>query len=534
MYNLVADGSVFEPKSFAELAGLREAVEAILRKYVDKFYGVRRQRWDSENMVLRELDGGHPNFADYTVKIKSSEKALVDEVKALASRANGAHDGEAGSLPNIRFDRHLYQPLLKERGDEIKVSPPGLEESEEKFISALERYCRGENGDPTPGRKLFLLRNLTRNKGVGFFNTAGFYPDFILWAKEADGSQKVVFVEPHGMRNDDPPPNNEKVDLYLALRDLSDRIGERDGPGGVSLDSYVVSATPYEELSKKWGEGWTRDRFPRKHVLFEDELEARIPALLEPRDELERRILIAYPAPLASNFRSLAHVVDVTALYKEQLRVAENVLAFLASVSLALVREEDRGKAGLDLEKYWRGGISPGDWKDIVGKCSKVFAGYRDVPLATAIYKLKVLSEKGSFGKDVIELIRAKNDYKHDRGPATLEELSGASDEVQHKLRRCMEALSFLADYPIRETVAPNRNGSRGKGLFIDIGVDERLPLYPFIVPMTRLDRETEEVYFVDAWDRRRHAARMKSFETGHTITDAGISDSLSGWENSE
>jgi hypothetical protein len=66
------------------IATLQEAVQAILRKYVDRFYGVRRQRWDSDNMVLRELTGEHPNFADYTVKIKSSEEKLVDEVKALA------------------------------------------------------------------------------------------------------------------------------------------------------------------------------------------------------------------------------------------------------------------------------------------------------------------------------------------------------------------------------------------------------------------------------------------------------------------
>ncbi|MBA2269117.1 MAG: restriction endonuclease subunit R, partial [Chthoniobacterales bacterium] len=239
-YNLIADDALFEPESFAGLAALQDAVRSILRKYVDRFYGVRQQRWDSENMVLRELTSEHPNFADYTVKIKTSEERLVEEVKALANRVDG--DGDAGSLPNIHFDRHLYQPLLKDRGEEVKVSPPGLNESEEEFISALERYCRKENGGAS-GKDLFLLRNLTRSKGVGFFNTSGFYPDFILWVKSADGSQKVVFVEPHGMRNDDPPPHNEKVDLYLALRDLSDRIARRDGRE-VLLDSYIISATP--------------------------------------------------------------------------------------------------------------------------------------------------------------------------------------------------------------------------------------------------------------------------------------------------
>ncbi len=532
-YNLVADEAVFEPRSFAGLAEPREAVQAILRKYVDRFYGVRRQRWDSENMVLRELTGSHPNFADYTVKIKSSEEKLVEEVKALAKKANDVHDSDAGNLPNVFFDRHLYQPLLKDRGEEIKVSPSGLEESEEKFVSALRDYRAGRNGGPPPGANLFLLRNLTRSKGVGFFDTNGFYPDFILWVKYADGSQKIVFVEPHGMRNDDPPPNNGKVDLYLALRDLSDRIEERDGPEGVFLDSYIVSATPFHELSKKWGEGWTRERFARKHVLFEDDLDARIPILLEPRDELERLISTSYPLPLASGFRSLTRIVDPRELYREQLRVAENILAFLASVSLALLREEDREKAGVDLADYWRGGISPGDWKEIVRRCSKVFAGYKDVPLAAAIQRLNIGSEKKGFGRDIIGLIRAKNDYKHDRGPSDLKGIESASNEAQETLRRCLEALAFFADYPLRQMAGSDvdhNSESRGNGLFLDLGSGNRVSLYPFIVPGVCTKCDAGEIYFIDAWDRKRNIARMKSFERGHTMTDPEVSDSLEAW----
>ena len=559
-YNLIADDSVFVPRSFAGFAELQEAIQAILRKYVDKFYGVRQQRWDSENMVLAQLTGEHPNFADYTLKIKSSEEALVDEVKTLASKVNGARDGSAGSLPNIRFDRHLYQPLLKDRGEEVKVSPPGLNESEEKFISALRSYCRSRNGGADSGRKLFLLRNLTRSKGVGFFNTAGFYPDFILWVKEVDGSQKVVFVEPHGMRNDDPPPYNEKVDLHLALRDLSDRIARRGGQQ-VFLDSYIVSATPFHELSKRWGEGWTRERFAKKHVLFEDDLDAGISALVEPRDELERRISTSYPFPLASGFRSLTRIVDPRDLYREQLRFAENILAFLASVSLALLREEDRAKAGIDLRRLWSGGISPGDWKEITQRCSKVFAGYRDVPLASTIQRLKIGSEQKGFGRDIIELIRAKNDYKHDRGPFGLENIESASNEAQEKLRRCMEALAFFTDYPIRRVEDFEVNGSgdgfslnclrymgdgpsfpreevvlherpRKGGLYLDLGDKNRVTLYPFILPMTCSRCEVEEVYFIDAWDPKKNTAQLKSFERGRTVSSPEVSDSLAKWEN--
>ena len=510
VYSLMADESLVEPRSFAGLGELRDAVQSILQKYVDRFYIAHQKRWDTENMVLREMIGGHSNFSDYTVKVRGSEKRLIEEVKELASRM----DGDAGSLPNVFFDRHLYQPLLKDLGDEVKVSPAGLEPSEEKFIAALKRHSSGMDGD----EKVFLLRNLSRGKGVGFFDTAGFYPDFILWVKYADGSQKAVFVEPHGMRNDNPPPKNDKVELYLALRDLSDRISGREDQD-IFLDSYIVSATPYKELNEKWGGGWAREDFARKHVFFEDELDDRIPALLAPRDGLESRISASYPYPLAHGFRALIEQGRPAELYHEQLRFAENLLAYLASVSLALLKEEDREKANLELKKKWSGGISPGDWKDIVQRCSKVFAGYRDIPLATAIYKLKIGSEKKGFGRDVIELIREKNDYKHDRGPKETGMITNASNETREKLRRCLEALSFLADYP------PTAPDNRPPG-------DD--PLYPFVVSSTYPRCEAVETYFVDAWDRRRNVARMKSFEKGHTFDSEDVSETLAAWTADE
>ena len=52
--------------------------------------------------------------------------------------------------------------------------------------------------------------------------------------------------------------------------------------------------------------------------------------------------------------------------------------------------------------------------------CSKVFADYEDNPLALAIKRLNIQSEKKVFGLDILELIKAKNDYKHDRGPTVL------------------------------------------------------------------------------------------------------------------
>lgn len=87
------------------------------------------------------------------------------------------------------------------------------------------------------------------------------------------------------MRNDDPPPYNEKVVLYERLKELSERIEQRTGVEGIRLDSYIVSATPYSDLKKRWAGVWsheaTREDFADKHVLFEDDLDARIRLLVE-------------------------------------------------------------------------------------------------------------------------------------------------------------------------------------------------------------------------------------------------------------
>ena len=97
-------------------------------------------------------------------------------------------------------------------------------------------------------------------------------------------------------------------------------------------------------------------------------------------------------------------------------------------------------------------------------------------------------------------------------------------------LRRCMGALAFFADYPIRQAEGSDtdhNDESRGDDLFLDLGGGDKVPLYPFIVPMICTKCDAGETYFIDAWDRKRNIARMKSFERGHTMNDPKISESL-------
>ncbi len=273
--------------------------------------------------------------------------------------------------------------------------------------------------------------------------------------------------------------------------------------------------------------------------------------------------LESYPLPLAFGYSLLTSKWEPRECYREQMRFAENILAFLASVSLALVQRCDYERIEIDPDKYWQGGISPGDWRDIVGRCSKIFATQQEHPLASYIQKLNIRSEKKGFGKDIAELIREKNDYKHDRGPVVEEDIIVASNEVQEKLDRCTESLAFFTEYPIRlvqdfdvsrhddefvlrclrytgdgpgfphEKIAFHKALPRGD-LFLDLGQQNWIPLYPFINAMNCPRCKFKEIYFIDGWDRKKSRVWLKSFERGHTEESYEIPKALKYWRDEQ
>jgi len=270
LYTLIADETLIKPNSFRATALLQEAVETILRKYVDRFYRVKQERWDSEHMVYRELDDEDPNFRDYTVKIARGEDELIDAVQKLIEEGERVYKEEIRELPSIHFDRHLYQPLLVERGDKVKSEPLGLNDSERQFVEDMRAYCRAEKDKSLTDKEVYLLRNLSRGKGIGFFDKRGFYPDFILWIKDAS-TQRIVFIEPHGMIHAEAYQHDDKARLHECLPKLAKAIGNRAGLKNVILDSYIVSATPYEDLRTKYDDGtWDKKRFAEAHILFLD------------------------------------------------------------------------------------------------------------------------------------------------------------------------------------------------------------------------------------------------------------------------
>jgi hypothetical protein len=280
LYSLVADASVVRPESFAGTALLQEAVGNILQKYADTFYRVNRERWDSKHMVYKTLDESDPNLSfnralvrepepsKYVVTIQRSESALISEVEKLIDEVGRLYEEETGKLTRIHFDRHLYQPLLVEHGDNVRMAPPGLNKNESQFVRDMKEYWANEKDKSLARVEVFLLRNLTRGTGIGFFEERGFYPDFILWITNGK-KQHIVFVEPHGMLHAEAYKHDEKARLHEALPELAKGISARSRRKNIALDSYIISATPYENLRKKYDDGtWDRKKFADAHILF--------------------------------------------------------------------------------------------------------------------------------------------------------------------------------------------------------------------------------------------------------------------------
>ena len=233
--------------------------------------------------------GKTSNAGKYIVRVPrdSDNATITEEIRQLIADCSALYNEDKGTLPRIHFDRHLYQPLLVERNG-ITSSPAGLNSSEEKFVSDLRDYCTNESGALPEGAELFLLRNLGRGKGVSFFESSGFYPDFILWIK-SDEAQRIVFVEPHGMVHAGPHINDEKAQLYEKLPNLSKEAAARSQMTNITMDSFIVSATPYAELKQIYDDGsWDLARFTTAHILF--------PTRDGEYDYLEH-ILQGYPAP---------------------------------------------------------------------------------------------------------------------------------------------------------------------------------------------------------------------------------------------
>ena len=257
--------SEVKPTSLEGVTRLEELVITLLRKYIAKFYRIIQKQWSGNRIRLDTLKEDDDNFTDWSIYIPRDEAHELEPQIQNLIESGEIYGPNVTDLPNAYNDRHLYQPLLAitNTNDSWRTTPPALEESEKLFVEDLRSYVRQQREELLAKREVFLLRNQSRGKGIGFYQNEGFYPDFILWITEG-AKQRIVFIEPHGMVHDAVNEHNEKIMLFKRLRTLS---YERFRGEHVQMDSFIISKTDFQALRRR--EGIDRPEFAEKwHILF--------------------------------------------------------------------------------------------------------------------------------------------------------------------------------------------------------------------------------------------------------------------------
>jgi len=261
-------------RSFEQVQRWQEVAAALLKKYIDRHYKFRKQAYEGRHLEYRELTEDDPNFIEeYRLLIEQSREDIVrklEELKKLiesgALREAEFHklEFDLDGLRSIAFGKHLYQPLLYVKSDLVEVKPVVLEnEGERDFVLDLRAFCEGRL-DFFRDKELYLLRNMSRGRGIGFFEAGNFYPDFILWLV-SDRRQFIDFIDPKGLRNLEGP-EDPKIRFHLTIKDLERELGDPD----VVLNSFIVSNTRAPDVAW-WDKGMSKEDFEKHNVYFQKE-----------------------------------------------------------------------------------------------------------------------------------------------------------------------------------------------------------------------------------------------------------------------
>ncbi len=272
-YRLLIPESELAFDSFEKVRVWQEVAQALLRKYVERYYTFRKREWELPHLEYRDIAEDDPNFPSvlrvsspefgYRILIEESQKEIVQKLSELkvAIEAGDFKPWEFRGIKAIWFGCHLYQPLLFLEGSIVEISPAPLNKGERRFVEDLKTFHE-TNPAHFEKRELYLLRNLSKGRGVGFFEAGNFHPDFIVWQLEGN-CQRVTFVDPKGIRNvglEDP-----KIAFYETVKEIEQRL---DDPA-VTLESYIVSNTPSHVMHKLWG--IAKAEMLKRHIVFQEE-----------------------------------------------------------------------------------------------------------------------------------------------------------------------------------------------------------------------------------------------------------------------
>ena len=263
------------PQRYLDLNNLEEIILVMLKSYIDKFYTYKLRQTETKQMqfsfMVKEDD--NLTYDQYTLKIeipkdkgeRQKRKQEIEKIKKLLRQVDKLYQKDIDEIPTLHFDRHLYTPLVvyDKHKEFIKSEPGKLNDGETRFIKGLRDYLKKNKVND---KEVFLLRNLSR-RGIKFFQTSGFYPDFIMWVRKNE-EQTVVFIDPKGIRNRGNF-NDDKIQLYKSIKEIEKEMKFDKEASKPRLESLILSVSKYDEIKKTFGEGnIPKEEFEKHHILF--------------------------------------------------------------------------------------------------------------------------------------------------------------------------------------------------------------------------------------------------------------------------
>lgn len=264
-YEIEIPKEELEFDSFSKVKRWEEIAIVLLKKYCEKQYLHAKKEWESPHMEYYNITETDSNFFDeYKVSVDSNDDSMIVKIKQLKEmlKNNQLDDMSFGGLKSFAFSQHLYQPLITVEGTSIKVSPVPLNEGEYNFVQDLKTYYE-HNRDFLKDKELYLLRNQTRGKGIGFFEAGGFYPDFILWILH-ENKQFITFADPKGIRHHSI--TDSKLQFYQHIKEVELELSDRD----VVLNAFTIANTYYSDIVDT-GLKLSKEEMEQQHILFQND-----------------------------------------------------------------------------------------------------------------------------------------------------------------------------------------------------------------------------------------------------------------------
>ena len=271
-YQLLIPAEELACDSFEKVRLWEDIALSLLKKFTERYYTFRKREWELPHLEFQELTENDPNFPGsrdedgegyYRILLDRSQEEIVaklTELKSLIEKGD-LKPWEFSGMKAVWFGRHLYEPLLYLDQKIIEISPLPLNKGERNLVEDVTSF-HNDTPEFFVDKELYLLRNLSKGRGVGFFEAGNFHPDFILWL--ISGTQQfIAFVDPKGIRN--IGFNDPKIQFFATIKDIERRLGEPS----VTLSSFIVSNTPSHVMRLLWATD--KSAMEARNILFQEE-----------------------------------------------------------------------------------------------------------------------------------------------------------------------------------------------------------------------------------------------------------------------